>query len=446
MNLRTHTRETILLAWPLVITQVGHIVTGIVDNLFLGKLGPTEQAAGIFSNNLYTLLLVFTIGVSYASTPLVTAAKEKSNALHSASLFKNSLFLNFAVAFISFIVLFFSSGLLHLLRQPKEVIELAIPFFDVLIFSIVPVSLFFTGKQYFEGLSNTRAALIISVGGNLVNILLNYLLIYGKFGCPALGYMGSAWASFIARTSMGLAFLWLVFNSSLSSEIRKYYFKVKLNIKDISNLARIGFNSGLQFTFEVAAFSVAGLMAGTFGKEHLDAHGIALNLAALTYMFSSGISSAATIRAGTFCAQNNWLAVKRASVASVQLVLVVMGSFAILFMAGASVFPSAFSKEHDIVELSSRLLVIAAMFQLFDGIQVTMIGILRGLQDVKIPTYVTLVAYWIIAIPLAYLLAYKAEMKTIGIWIALLVALALVAITLSWRLFRILRKKIQVTR
>lgn len=130
MNLKIHTRQTMQLAWPLVITQVGHIITGIVDNLFLGGIGPTEQAAGIFSNNLYTLLLVFTIGVSYASTPLVTSARENADLFRSASLFKNSLFLNFAVAMVCFLTLFFSSGFLHLLHQPAEVIELAIPFFS----------------------------------------------------------------------------------------------------------------------------------------------------------------------------------------------------------------------------------------------------------------------------------------------------------------------------
>lgn len=425
-----------------MLTQVGHIVTGIVDNLFLGGIGPLEQAAGVFSNNLYTLILVFTIGFSYASTPLVTGAKEKNDPRNRASLFKNSLILNLGIALISFIVLFLASGYFHLLRQEPEVITLAIPFFNVLIFSIVPVSLFFTGKQYFEGLSNTRIALYISIGGNALNVILNYALINGAAGLPEMGYMGSAWATFIARCLMGLTFLWIAFKSEVSAEIRGYFFKVKINRKDLADLCRIGFNSGLQFTFEVAAFSIAGLMAGTFGKEHLDAHGIALNLSAFTYMFSSGISSAATIRCGMFFAQKNWTAVKRASFAAVQLVLVVMGCFAILFLLGASVLPLAFSRESEIIAICSKLLVIAAMFQLFDGLQVTMIGVLRGLQDVKVPTFVTLIAYWIVGIPMAWLLAYKVHLKTSGIWFALLTALALVAVSLAFRLHGIIRRNL----
>lgn len=432
--------QTLQLAWPLVITQVGHILTGIVDNMFLGQLGAVEQAAGIVSNNLYTLLLVFTIGVSYASTPLVTAAKEASDALKQTSLFKNSLYLNFGIAALCFLFLFFASPLLVYLKQPIEVTTLAIPFFNVLIFSMLPISFFFSGKQYCEGLSNTKIALVISISGNLINVLLNYALIYGKLGLPEMGYMGSAWASFIARSCMGIGFLIYLFRSPLTKEIQAHFFKVKINTKELTDLARIGLNAGLQFTFEVAAFSIAGLMAGRFGKEHIDAHGIALNLAAFTYMFASGISGAATIRAGKFKAQNNWTEVRNAALAATRLVLVAMGSFAILFLAGASVLPLAFSAEPSIIQLTSQLLVIAAMFQLFDGLQVTMIGILRGLGDVKLPTYVTLVAYWFITIPLAYVFAFTLGMKTPGIWLALLLALALVALALSWRLYVLIKR------
>jgi multidrug resistance protein, MATE family len=144
----SHVRETITLAWPLVATQVGHIVTGIVDTIFLGQLGLTQQASGILSNSLYVLLLVFTIGMSYALTPLVTEAQEASDVNKKAALFKNGLLLNFMVALICFAILYFCAPLMYLLQQPKEVVDLAIPFFQVLVFSMLPVSFFFTCKQY----------------------------------------------------------------------------------------------------------------------------------------------------------------------------------------------------------------------------------------------------------------------------------------------------------
>ncbi len=435
-----HVKQTLNLAWPLVITQVGHIVVGIVDTVFVGKIGPTEQAACIISNNLYVLILVFGIGVSYATTPLVTQAHEKNNLFKKASLFKNSLFLNFFIACLSFMVLFFLSGTLRYMQQPKQVVDLAIPFYDVLIFSMLPVSLFFTCKQYCEGLSNTKMALIISIVGNLINILLNYLLIYGHWGLPKLGYMGAAWATFIARTFMGISFLIFIFKSPITKEINKVYKQTKLNFDELKQLAKIGLNAGLQFTFEVAAFVVAGLMAGTFGKEQIDAHGIALNLAAFTYMFGSGISSATTIRIGIYKSQENWKMIKAAGFTSIKLVMLVMGFFTLLFFLLNTILPQAFSSEKEILELAAKLLIIAAFFQLFDGTQVTLIGILRGLEDVKMPTIITLIGYWVIALPLAYFLAFVVKMQTVGIWIALLSSLAFVALCLFLRFNYLLKK------
>ena len=416
----------------------------MVDTVFLGKIGAAEQAACILSNNLYILLLVFGIGVSYATTPLVTSANQNMDLLKKASLFKNSIFLNVSVSIICFIVLFLSSGLLKYMHQPEDVIKLAVPFFNVLIFSMIPISLFFTCKQYCEGLSNTRMALFISIIGNVINIILNYLLIYGKFGFPELGYIGSAWASFISRVFMGFSFLYLIFKSPVTKEISAVYNKVKINKKELFHLAKIGLNAGLQLTFEVAAFVIAGLMAGTFGKEQIDAHGIALSIAAFTYMFASGISSASSIRVGIYKAQDNWLEIKQAAFSSIKLVMLIMGGFAILFLMINNFLPKVFSSDLQIVNLASKLLIIAALFQLFDGIQVTIVGILRGLEDFKIPTLISLVGYWIIALPLAYWLAFILKLETVGVWIGLLVSLIFAAIVLFWRLNYLINKNLKI--
>lgn len=416
----------------------------MVDTVFLGKIGAAEQAACILTNNLYILLLVFGIGVSYATTPLVTSANQNMDLLKKASLFKNSIFLNVSVSIICFIVLFLSSGLLKYMHQPEDVIKLAVPFFNVLIFSMIPISLFFTCKQYCEGLSNTRMALFISIIGNVINIILNYLLIYGKFGFPELGYIGSAWASFISRVFMGFSFLYLIFKSPVTKEISAVYNRVKINKKELFHLAKIGLNAGLQLTFEVAAFVIAGLMAGTFGKEQIDAHGIALSIAAFTYMFASGISSASSIRVGIYKAQDNWLEIKQAAFSSIKLVMLIMGGFAILFLMINNFLPKVFSSDLQIVNLASKLLIIAALFQLFDGIQVTIVGILRGLEDFKIPTLISLVGYWIIALPLAYWLAFILKLETVGVWIGLLVSLIFAAIVLFWRLNYLINKNLKI--
>lgn len=436
-----HLKETISLSIPLVLTQIGHIITGMVDNIFLGKLGKTEQAAGILSNNLFVILLVFSIGMSYVLTPAITEAQVNQNEKEKASLFKNSLFINMIVAVLLFIILFFSSPLLAYMQQPEDVVLLAIPFFDVLIFSIIPVALFFVCKQYTEGLSNTKAAMYISVIGNILNIILNYMLIYGKAGLPELGYMGSCWATFIARVFMGIGFLIFVFKNKSVNSFAKYYKEAKVNAQHFWPLLKDGLASALQFTFEVAAFAIAGLLAGVFGKEQIDAHGIALSLAAFTYMFASGIGSATTIRVGNYYSLNNIDEVKLAIKTSYKSVIVTMGFMALLFICFNTFLPTIFSNDQEIILIASKLLLFAAFFQLFDGTQVVAIGALRGLDDYKFPTYIAFIGYWIIALPLCYVFAFTFGYKVYGVWLALSLGLGFVSVALFFRIRNLLRLK-----
>ncbi len=436
-----HLKETISLSIPLVMTQIGHIVTGMVDNIFLGKLGKTEQAAGILSNNLFVILLVFSIGMSYVLTPAVTDAHVNGNEKEKAALFKNSLFINMIVAVLLFVILFFSSPLLAHMQQPEDVVVLAIPFFDVLIFSIIPVALFFVCKQYTEGLSNTRAAMYISVIGNILNIILNYLLIYGYCGLPELGYMGSCWATFIARVFMGIGFLIYLFKNKAVNSFVIYYKEVKVNAQHFWPLFKDGLASALQFTFEVAAFAIAGLLAGVFGKEQIDAHGIALSLAAFTYMFASGIGSATTIRVGNYYSLNNLDEVKMAIKTSYKAVIVTMGFMALIFISCNTFLPVIFSNDEEIIMIASKLLLFAAFFQLFDGTQVVAIGVLRALDDYKFPTYVAFIGYWLIALPLCYLFAFVFDYKVYGVWLALSIGLGFVSITLFFRIRALIKLK-----
>jgi MATE family multidrug resistance protein len=441
LSKNNHLKETISLSIPLIMTQIGHIITGMVDNIFLGRLGKTEQAAGILSNNLFVILLVFSIGMSYVLTPAVTDAHVNGNEKEKASLFKNSLFINMVVAVLLFVILFFSSPLLAHMQQPEDVVVLAIPFFDVLIFSIIPVALFFVCKQYTEGLSNTRAAMYISVIGNLVNIVLNYLLIYGYCGLPEMGYMGSCWATFIARVFMGIGFLIYIFRNKAVNSFAIYYKEAKVNAQHFWPLLKDGMASALQFTFEVAAFAIAGLLAGVFGKEQIDAHGIALSLAAFTYMFASGIGSATTIRVGNYYSLNNLDEVKMAIKTSYKAAIVTMGFMALVFISCNTFLPTIFSNDNEIIHIASNLLLFAAFFQLFDGTQVVAIGILRALDDYKFPTYVAFIGYWLIALPLCYLFAFVLNYKVYGVWLALSAGLGFVSITLFLRIRALLKLK-----
>lgn len=444
-NQHNHLWETISLSIPLILTQIGHIVTGMVDNIFLGRLGKTEQAAGILSNNLFVILLVFSIGMSYVLTPAITEAHVNQNDKEKAALFKNSLFLNVLISSVLFVILFFSSPLLGHMQQPADVVALAFPFFNVLILSIIPVTFFFVCKQYTEGLSNTRAAMYISVGGNILNIILNYVLIYGKLGLPELGYMGSCWATFIARLAMGAGFMIYVFKNKAINSFAKYYHEVKLNAYHFWPLLKDGLTSALQFTFEVAAFAIAGLLAGVFGKEQIDAHGIALSMAAFTYMFASGIGSASTIIVGRYYNLDDLDNIKLSIKTSFKLVILTMGCMALIFVCLHQILPLIFSNDTEIIEISSRLLLIAALFQLFDGTQVVAVGILRGMEDYKFPTSIAFVAYWVLSLPLSYVFAFIFKLEVYGVWTALSIGLAFVSIALYLRIKSLIKaKSIQV--
>lgn len=441
---KQHIKETIFLSLPLIATQIGHVFTGMADNYFLGQIGKTELAAGVFSGGIFVLLLVFCIGMSFASTPLVSSAHIQGDIERKAWLFKNAIVLNLVVSVIAFLLLFFLSPLMVYLQQPPDVVELAKPFFNVLVFSMIPVSFFFTCKQYAEGLSNTKAAMYISIIGNFLNIVLNYALINGKLGLPQLGYMGAAWATFTARCFMGASFLWYIFYNPQTNDIKRFFRQVKIGGEALRSLWKIGVNSGMQFTFEVAAFVIALFMAGKFGKEQIDAHGIAITLASFTYMFASGISSASTIRVSNLAAHKNMVEIRKAGNMSVLLVLGCMGFFAIIFMLFNRQLPGFFTNDPAIIDLSSQLLFIAAAFQLFDGLQVTSIGMLRGMEDVKFPTYITLIGYWIIALPLAYFLGFTCKMEVVGIWWALTFSLVFVGVILYWRFNKLVKKKIAI--
>jgi MATE family multidrug resistance protein len=331
--------------------------------------------------------------------------------------------------------------LLHYAQQPEDVVKLAIPYFGVLIVSIIPCSLYFTGKQFTEGMNNTVIAMLVSIAGNVLNVILNYLLINGKCGLPEMGYMGACWATFCARCFMGISFLVIISRAKLFRDLKPYMREVGFSLAHCWHIFKVGIGSALQFTFEVAAFAISGLMTGWFGKEQIDAHGIALSIAAFTYMFSSGVGGAATIRVGSFAALNDSANVRKAGNAALVLSLSVTLFFAVTFFALHDFLPIAFSRDAQILEIASGLLIIAGFFQLFDGIQVTALGILRGLEDVKVPTFITLIGYWIICLPLSYFFGTTLGYMASGIWCALLCGLFFVAVSLFFRYNYLIRKK-----
>ncbi len=437
-----------LLAWPVCVSNLGHVLVGVVDTAMVGGItqnefgysGTTAQAAVSLANGIYFLVLVFGFGVSYGVTPLTAAADSSGDVEENSKLLSHSLVVNICTSVILFIFLFLVSPAIKYIDQPSDVVELAIPFLNVMLLSMIPLALFSTFKQFAEGLSFTRFAMIITIGSNLLNVLFNYILIYGNFGFDAMGLMGACWASFWARIIMALAMFMYVY---CGKRFRQYWIGfslLDLSFERIKKIFKLGAASGLQWVFEVGAFSCAMVMIGWIGKKEQAAHLIALQVAAMTYLIASGISAAATVRAGNQLGAKNILSLKEAASSAFVMVLITQVFFAILFLSFRKLIPVMFSHDQEVRDIVSSLLLIAALFQISDGIQVVALGVLRGVKDVTIPTWITFSVYWLIGLPTCYFLAFKLNFGVQGIWFGLTIALSLAAVLLYSRFVFVLKK------
>jgi MATE family multidrug resistance protein len=275
--------------------------------------------------------------------------------------------------------------------------------------------------------------MVVSLSANAFNVLLNWLLIYGYWGMPELGIEGAGWASLISRILMAVGMAIYCYKASIFQINLPHgqWFKYKLIM--LRRLISLGIPMGLQFVFEVGAFTGAVLMAGWISDTAQAAHQIAINLAAITYMIASGISAAATVQVGNFAGRQDKVGMRRAWLAATLLVLIMQIGFAIIFLVGRNWLPTLYIDNQNVIQLASGLLMIAAFFQLSDGIQVVGLGALRGVEDVKIPTWITLFAYWLLALPVGYFFGFKLNLGLIGIWWGLLIGLSTAAVLLASR-------------
>ena len=449
-NFKTHFLKTALLAWPVCVSNLGHVMVGIVDTAMVGGIkedvfgysGTTAQAAVALANGFYFLVLVFGFGVSYGVTPLTAAADSSQNISESRQLLKHCLIVNVLTNAILFLVLLAISPMLRFMHQPKDVVELAIPFLNVMMLGMIPLAVFSSFKQFAEGLSFTRFAMYITIGSNLLNVLFNYILIYGKFGFSAMGMMGSCWASFWARLIMAAAMFAYLF---YGKHFRKYWIGFSfrnLSLGMMKKIFSIGAMSGLQWVFEVGAFAFALVMIGWIGKREQAAHQIALQIASMTYLIASGISAAASVRVGNQYGMKNISTLRVAAFSAFSMVIISQVIFAGIFIASRFALPVLFNNEPEVREIVSSLLLIAALFQLSDGVQVVALGVLRGIEDTKIPTWITFISYWLIGLPCSYAFAFIFGFGVQGIWYGLTIALSLAAILLFLRFNFVTRRMV----
>ena len=453
MKLNSYTKEfnkNFKLAYPVILGMLGHTVVQLIDNVMVGQLGPAELAAVSLGNSFIFVAMSLGIGFSTAITPMIAEAFGANNHKKVRYIFIHGLIMCFGLGLLLALMVLWAQPLLSQMDQPAEVVVLAEPYLYWVALSLVPLVGFQGLRQFAEGLFQTRLAMFATLLGNIINVILNYLLIFGLYGFPELGVEGAALGTLISRLAM---VLFMSINVKKKKSFRRYnrkLFKVRLNKSIFNRIVSLGLPSALQMFFEVTFFTSAIWMSGLLGKNPQAANQIALNLTSMTYMVALGLGVTAMIRVGNQKGKGDIIDLRRLAISNFLLIILMSFIFCLFFIATHQLLPWLYldsripnisNDVYEVVEIASNLILIAAFFQIADGIQAVVLGALRGIQDVKIPAFLIFVSYGTVGFPISYFLGLKTDWGASGIWIGLLIGLTLSALLLVLR-FQYLTKKL----
>ncbi len=422
---RPYYLSTLALAGPVVISQLGHMLVQTADSIVVGHFAGTIPLAAVsLVHSVFMIVMVMGIGIAYGLTPLIAQENGRKRYAECGVLLANSLFINVLSGIALFCLVYFGSmaAIDHLDQDPAVVAE-AKPYLFILSLSLVPLMVFNAFKQFAEGLGFTKQAMNITIWGNVLNVLLAIVFVRGMFGIAPMGVSGVGYATLIDRCLMAAVMGAYVFRSAHFKRYLERFAVFRIQAQRCFSVLRIGAPVAMQYVFEVGAFAAAAVLAGTIGANEQAAHQVAITLAATTYMMASGIAAAATIKTGNSYGRRNVFRLRRFASSSYLIVLAFMGATALSFVVLADYLPWIFTKDTVVIGIAAKLLVIAGLFQLFDGTQVVGLGILRGMGDVNVPTVIAFVAYWVIGLPCAYVLGIVLDLGVKGIWYGLTLGL-----------------------
>ncbi len=415
--------------------QLGQVTVNIADNIMVGRLGAAPLASISVSIAILIIFMVVGMGISFALPPLVSEADGANNRSGIGSFFRHSLLINIGFAVVSCLLIASFIPHMAILRHDPEVITLAKPYLLISAFALIPFMFFQTLRCYSDGLSNTVIPMKAIIVGNIVNLLLNYVLIFGKWGFPQMGVAGAAWASLVARLVMIGVILYLIMRRQRLWIHLRRAFVGRFESLVVKRLIALGVPTSLQMFFEVSAFSGAALLMGMVGKNEQAAHQITINMASTTFLIATGVGMASTIRVGNRLGERNTLGARRAGFAAILQIVLFMLCTALILVVFRGFLPKLYMSDPMVLPIASHLLLFAALFQIPDGVQVVAVGALRGLQDVRIPTFICFVAYWIFGLPLSYVGTFVWGWGPAGIWIGLVVGLSIAAGLLTYRFY-----------
>ena len=428
------------LAAPVVLAELGWMAMGTVDTIMIGPLGPAAIGASGIGGSLYYALAIFGMGLLYGLDTLVSQAHgagDKPDTHHSLA---QGVYSAIFIALPLTVIFFFFAPVLVCLGINTEVSILAGPFIKTLGFGTLPLLLYGAFRRYLQGIGHVRPVMFALVSANLVNWLFNWLLIYGHWGIPKLGVVGSALSTCLARVYNAAVLLVVIWWFERGSERGIRSIVRPPDPQRLLRLMALGLPAATQILMEIGAFASAAVLAGRLSPVALAAHQIAINCASISYMVPLGVSSAAAVAVGQAVGRGDPAAARRAGYIAVGLGCAFMACAAAAFLLFPRVILGIFSTNAGILATGVSLLAIAAAFQLFDGLQTVLTGALRGAGNTSIAMWVNFAGYWLFGLPLGYILCFHSGYGVQGLWWGLTLALILIALTLlkawqrHWRL------------
>lgn len=437
LSYKTEARNTLKLALPIIFGELAQMSLHLIDTAMIGYTGYKQLAAAALVLNVINIPFIFGIGVTISVAQMVSLAHGKFDKQQVSHYFFNGFWLCAVFGVLISLGLFFGRDILLHLKQDPEVVELAMPFMTLMSFSIIPMVLFMTLKQFADGLQYTKTAMALSIAAIPLNVFLNWLLIYGNWGFPRLELIGAGYATLITRVTIFVLLGIVILNHKVFKKymaVSKTQWKIKK--ETLIQLLKIGIPSSLQIGMEAGAFAVSGILVGTIGAAEQAAHQIALSSAAFAFMVSLGLSQAGSIRVSHAFGSSNWKRIAVIGKSTVVLALIYGAVCCVLFAVFKQQLPLLFNHEEKVISIAAALLLFAAAFQIPDAVQATSAGLLRGIKDVNVPTLFIFIAYWVLGIPLGYLMAFHFGMAEKGVWVGFISGLSFSAIFLTIRFLK----------
>lgn len=436
MSLLTESRSTLKLAFPLVIGQLSQMLLGVADTMMIGRLGVTEMAVLTFANSLFYVPFVFGIGVLTSVSVFTSGAHGSADEPAGRASCRHGMYVATVLGLILFLLMAVVSWNLGIFGQPQDVVEKTGGYFRIIMASMVPGLMSMALKNHADALDRPWPPFWIFLWGVVLNVFLNWIMIFGKIGCPPLGLEGAAWATLISRFAILIGmFIWLYRGKGMREWIPYHWFKPPV-LSEIRRFLAIGFPASVQMIAEVSAFSAAGLMMGKFGETAMAAHQVALMCAATAFMVPLGLSMALSVRIGAANGAAQFARLRPIVISGWWLGVAWAVVGALFFLIFGKWVSSLFISEAPVIALSAKILIVVGIFQLFDSLQVGSVAMLRGLHDARIPALIGFVAYWLIGLPVALVLSMKFDFGAVGVWCGLAVGLFVACITLGPRLWK----------